>query len=74
MTSLILLASKPSNRASKEFWVSRINRIGRLRIGLKAIKGLNKKINHINTSQANNLSQLRHKPITNLGNLFLDSW
>jgi hypothetical protein len=74
MTSLILLASKPSNRASKEFWELRTNRIGRLRIGLKAIKGLNKKINHISTSQANNLSQLRHKPITNLGNLFLDSW
>jgi hypothetical protein len=74
MTSLVLLVSEPSDRASKVFWELTTNGIGRLWIGLKAIKSLNKKINHISTSQANNLSQLRCKPITNLGNLFLDPW
>jgi hypothetical protein len=50
-------------------------RIGSQRIGLKARRVLNKKINHWSKSQSNNLPQLPHKPIINLGHLIiLDSW
>jgi hypothetical protein len=38
MTSLVLLASKPSDRTSKEFGNQQPNRISGLRTGLKAIR------------------------------------
>jgi hypothetical protein len=39
MTSFVLLAYESSDRVSKEFENRQPNRIGRLRIGLKAIRG-----------------------------------